>query len=330
MLAGAAGGPKWLILHGMDQFLFEQWLPQSSQPIDLIGSSIGAWRYANYCKPSFRTAFEDFERIYFAQTYKKGATFKDISEEIYRILHAVFPDGCEADILNHPRYRINIFADACRGPIKFDQPWILGSGLLLATLLNTVSRNTMQWFLERYLFQHSQSPAIAGDDRFRTHSAILDEQNLKAAILASGSIPLVVEGIKIPGYEDACFRDGGLLDYHLTLNYEPTSDLVLMPHFSPKLVTTWLDKYTPWRAPDTSGMANTIIITPSEEFIQSLPLHKIPDRSDFQRFEEDDISRNQYWRECTERSQELAEAFALLLESDELLAKLEPLEALHP
>lgn len=314
----------------MDQFLFEKWLPQSDQPIDLIGSSIGAWRYANYCRSSFRSAFENFERIYFSQTYKKDATFKDISEEIYRILHEVFPDGCENEILNHPRYRINVFADASRGLVKFDQPLILGTNLLLATLLNLFSRKTMQLFFSRYLFQHEASPEIAGADRFDNHSVRLTTENLKPAILASGAIPLVVEGIKIPGQHSQYFRDGGLLDYHLTLNYQLDSGIVLMPHFSPKLISTWLDKYTPWRAPDTSGMSNVVIITPSETFIDSLPYHKIPDRSDFKRFEEDDISRNQYWRECIERSQEVAEAVELSLNSDNLSEHVEPLEALYP
>ena len=317
-------------MHGLDQFLFEEWLPQSSQPIDLIGSSIGAWRYANYCKPSFRQAFDDFERVYFGQTYKDNATFKDISDEIYRILDAIFPDGCETDILNHPRYRINIFADACRGLVKYDQPFILGSSLLAATLLNTVNRKTMQWFFKRYLFQHQHSPQLIGNDRFQNTSVTFDADNLKSVILASGAIPLVVEGVTIPGHDKTCFRDGGLLDYHLTLNYNLESGIVLMPHFSPKLVTTWLDKYTPWRAPDTSGMENVLIITPSKEFIASLPYGKIPDRSDFKRFEGDDISRNQYWRECTERSAELASALAMVIESGEIVDKLEPLEALHP
>ncbi|NNJ73443.1 MAG: patatin-like phospholipase family protein, partial [Enterobacterales bacterium] len=234
------------------------------------------------------------------------------------------------EILSHPRYRINIFADACRGTVKYDQPFILGSSLLAATLLNTVSRKTMQWFFKRYLFQHQQSPQIIGNDRFRNTSATFDASNLKSVILASGAIPLVVEGVKIPGHDKTYFRDGGLLDYHLTLNYNLESGLVLMPHFSPKLVTTWLDKYTPWRAPDTSGMENVVIITPSEEFIASLPYGKIPDRSDFKRFEQDDISRNQYWRECTERSAELASALAMVIESGEIVDKLEPLEALHP
>ena len=41
-IPAAAGGPKGLTLLPLDRYLFGEWLPQSSQPIDLIGASIGA------------------------------------------------------------------------------------------------------------------------------------------------------------------------------------------------------------------------------------------------------------------------------------------------
>ena len=49
------------------------------------------------------------------------------------------------------------------------------------------------------------------------------------------------------------------------------------------------------------------MISPSKAFIGSLPHGKIPDRSDFTRMTTED--RLSYWRECIERSEELAEDF---------------------
>ena len=49
VIPAAAGGPKGLILGPLDRFLFGAWLPQSTQPIDLVGASIGAWRMATAC-----------------------------------------------------------------------------------------------------------------------------------------------------------------------------------------------------------------------------------------------------------------------------------------
>ena len=49
VVAGAAGGPKGLLLLELDKFIFGEWLPTSSQPVDLLGASIGAWRMATAC-----------------------------------------------------------------------------------------------------------------------------------------------------------------------------------------------------------------------------------------------------------------------------------------
>jgi len=121
---------------------------------------------------------------------------------------------------------------------------------------------------------------------------------------------MVIEGVSMERPDKpenmGIFRDGGLIDYHVTVQYELTDKLVLMPHFSPRLISTWLDKYVPWRGADKSGMDRVIIITPSREFIASLPLSKIPDRSDFQYFSGDDKGRIKYWKEVISRSKELA------------------------
>jgi hypothetical protein len=49
VIPGAAGGPKGLILGPLDRFLFGDWLARSSQPVHLVGGSIGAWRMATAC-----------------------------------------------------------------------------------------------------------------------------------------------------------------------------------------------------------------------------------------------------------------------------------------
>ena len=57
VIPAAAGGPKGLILGPLDRFLFGHWLPQSTQPVDLVGASIGAWRMATACLDHTVTAF---------------------------------------------------------------------------------------------------------------------------------------------------------------------------------------------------------------------------------------------------------------------------------
>jgi hypothetical protein len=66
---GAAGGPKGLILGPLDRFIFGQWLPQSCQPVHLVGASIGAWRMATACLNHPVAAFERLEHDYIHQHY---------------------------------------------------------------------------------------------------------------------------------------------------------------------------------------------------------------------------------------------------------------------
>lgn len=64
----------------------------------------------------------------------------------------------------------------------------------------------------------------------------LNAGNLRQALLASGSIPMVMEGVRdLPGAGAGTFRDGGLLDYHLDLPYSG-DDIVLYPHFTDRVI----------------------------------------------------------------------------------------------
>ena len=54
-IPGAAGGPKGLILGALDRYIFGDWLPRSTQAVDLVGASIGAWRMA--CRNWSTTTF---------------------------------------------------------------------------------------------------------------------------------------------------------------------------------------------------------------------------------------------------------------------------------
>ncbi|MDH5500456.1 MAG: patatin-like phospholipase family protein, partial [Gammaproteobacteria bacterium] len=59
-LAGASGGAKWLVLSQVDRVIIERLLPRLSGPVHLIGSSIGAWRFACYGQLDPLRAIERF------------------------------------------------------------------------------------------------------------------------------------------------------------------------------------------------------------------------------------------------------------------------------
>ena len=43
---GASGAAKWLTIYGLDSTIFGRWLSTSKQPIDLFGTSVGAFKLA--------------------------------------------------------------------------------------------------------------------------------------------------------------------------------------------------------------------------------------------------------------------------------------------
>ena len=111
-IPGAAGGPKGLILGPMDRFLFGDWLQRSSQPVDLVGASIGAWRMATACLNDPVSAFQRLEHDYIHQHYElapgqKRVSADQVSETFGRNLLA-FYGGRVPEVLNHPRYRLHI------------------------------------------------------------------------------------------------------------------------------------------------------------------------------------------------------------------------------
>ena len=80
-IAGASGGAKWLVLSQLDRVIVERLLPKMNGPVHLLGSSIGAWRFACYAQADPSAAIERFESLYLAQSYSE----KPDSDEISRV-----------------------------------------------------------------------------------------------------------------------------------------------------------------------------------------------------------------------------------------------------
>jgi len=326
VIAGAAGGPKWLVLHGLDKYIFGDWLNSNEQPIHLIGSSIGAWRYAAYCRGEFQQAFQNFDDLYFAQRYSDKPDQDEINTVIEKMLDGLFHQSSIEQILSNKKFRLNLFADRCKGLLNTDNKASLIAGLLLSTVFNLVSRKSLGLFFERTLFHHPQHlPPFFNMSDFPTDRVPLSAENIRSAVLASGSIPLVINGVNnIHGATAGYYRDGGLVDYHMSLPYGVDEGIVLLPHFSKTIIPGWLDKFAKIRKPKSEFLDNVLLLAPTESFIRSLPLSKIPDRSDFKRFIGNDEGRINYWRDVTKRSEELSQQFQYLLASGNLEQHIKP------
>ncbi|MBT9512834.1 MAG: phospholipase [Acidovorax sp.] len=232
VIPAAAGGPKGLILGPLDRFIFGEWLPQSHQPVHLVGASIGAWRMATACLQESVAAFERLEHDYIHQAYelppgKKRPTAAHVSERFGRNLEA-FYGGRVDEVLSHPRYRLHIITSRGRHLLGREHGVATPLGYLGAFLTNTVHRKAMGAWLERVVFSSPDASVAGGGcvalpfgtSDYRTRQVGLSVANFMPALQASCSIPFVLQAVhNIPGAPPGAYWDGGITDYHLHLAY---------------------------------------------------------------------------------------------------------------
>lgn len=314
IVPGAAGGPKGLGIAGLDRAIFGEWLPSAPGVRHLVGSSIGAWRFAAACLRDPVAALDAFTQAYTAQRYPPRPSARLVSQSARDMLAQLFA-GREDEILAHPHYRLHILTVRGRWPLTRDSRLATALGFGMAAVANAVGRRHLARFLDRTIFHDPRDklPFLDADkrfDAFRTHVVTLDRTNLGEALLASASIPLVLEGVAdIPRAPTGIYWDGGIIDYHLHLPWDRSGGLVLYPHFVDRIVPGWLDKGLPWRRAQGEWLDNVVLIAPSREYLAGLPHGKLPDRRDFVRFEGDDEGRMRYWRLAIAQSGRLADDF---------------------
>jgi hypothetical protein len=330
VIPGAAGGPKGLILGPLDRFIFGEWLARSSQRVDLVGASIGAWRMAAACLKEPIAAFSRLEREYIAQDYelppgRKSPLPEHVSELFGRNLQS-FYGARVGEVLGHPRYKLHVVTSRGRHVLGREHKIATPLGYLGAFLSNALHRRVMGAWLERVVFSTSpELPFSTGD--YRTRRVALTEANFHPALQASCSIPFVLRAIHdIPGAPPGAYWDGGITDYHLHLDYDRAGagPLVLYPHFQQAVVPGWLDKGLKWRHGATHFLDNTIVLAPDRDWIARLPNGKLPDRTDFTRYGTDLKARMAAWTSAATASAQLADEFAQWLEKPDS-ARVEPL-----
>lgn len=329
IIAGAAGGPKWLVLNRLDRYLFSGFFANRSKPLHLIGSSIGAWRFSALCQKDPLEAQQRFEEAYIHQHYTSKPSPAEISEESRKILDHFISESGIQQILNHAIYRLAFLAVRCKWPSSSDSKLLLGGGLLLAALSNIIKRSNLKLQFERVLF-HGENSSVPYqfDQTLKTRRVPLSVENYKSALISSGSIPLVMEGVQqIPGAPQGTYRDGGLIDYHMDLPYRVEEDeIVLFPHFSDRIVPGWLDKQLKWRKPGRENMNNVLLVAPSKSYTNQLPNQKIPDRNDFWLYKGRDEDRFNDWKTVVNKGELLATEFENDVASGQIKQLVQPLE----
>ncbi len=330
VIPAAAGGPKGLILGRLDEWLFGEWLPSAPRRRVLIGSSIGAWRMACACLPDPAGAFRRLADIYCAQTYPAKPSAQLVTDTSRDFVRELL-DGETQAAVKHAQHRLQILTS--RGRLLLSVPQrraAVASGFGLAILGNLAARRHLAPHLSRVLFDSAPEPvwAASGFDAFATETAALAENNLEHALLASGTLPFIMEAVRdIPGAPAGSYWDGGLIDYHLALPYpqiaeEAGGGLVLYPHFGPRIVPGWFDKTLPWRHAAAKGtrhwLDNVILVSPSRSFLQRLTRGKLPDRNDFYIYGDNHALRALNWRLSISEGERMRDALANFVERPDL------------
>ncbi len=317
-LPGAAGGPKALGIQGLDLALFGDWLPAAPRERSLIGASVGSWRFASACLADAAEGIRRLGLLYNAMSFAKGVNMAQISHSSQRMLDDLL-DGQDASILDNPLYRLNIMVVKSHGLLADDHRGRLGLGLSSVIADNLRGRSRLARHFERLVLHDPRlAPPLLALNDFPSRFVALDLGNLRQALLASGSIPMVMQGVRdLPGAGAGTFRDGGLLDYHLDLPYSG-DDIVLYPHFTDRVIPGWFDKTLPWRRASTERLQDVLLLAPSRQYLERLPYGKLPDRSDFKRFMGDDAGRQKYWRSAMDESRRLGDEFLDLAASGRL------------
>lgn len=325
---GASGGPKWFTLFGLDKYIFSEFFNNTNManaaPLNIVGSSAGAFRAACFAQKNPVAAIERLAYSYAHTEYSTKPTANEISTKAVTIVDHIFGEHGAQEVINNKQLKAHFIVSQCRGLTGYESKLAQGAGLLASMALNKINRKFLALQYQRYVFKAPSSNInIVDPHNIPSHYHNLSLANIKSALLASGSIPMVMSGVKsITNLPNYTYRDGGIIDYHFdftledaqTVSVNESPALTLYPHFNSMPKAGWFDKGSK-RGVSQKSYDNTVLLVPSARFIQSLPYQKIPDRNDFTQM--DAKTRIQYWLTVLSETERLAQALHDLLEKQD-------------
>ena len=324
LMLGASGGPKWFVLFGLDRYLFGNFFSNRKESLYTIGSSVGAWRMCCLAASDPAKCVERLANYYCHEDYSHMTSVREVTESARVMLEKILIDDSKTKVVQNKVFKTHIVTVRSKGVNSSAGDFAHALHLGLSAVCNVFKRGSLRYFFDRSIFTNDMVTSPWSDSAVVDSISPLTEANLIDALLASGSIPFVLEGVNnIPGSRLGRYWDGGILDYHFDWPFlESDNDLVLYPHYSSELIPGWFDKKLPWRKVKDSQLDKVVLLTPTTEFVRNLPGSKIPDRSDFKHMPFD--YRVEVWEEVMRRSESLA------VELDELIARGEVSSIVRP
>ncbi len=307
LMLAASGGPKWLVLYGLDLRLAAQFSARRRE-LHLIGSSIGSWRQACHAQGDAAAAFARFRAAYL-----EPWDARDGPQTLFRrTLDRLLGEHGAAEIVANSRLRQHVVTTRLERP----------RGALIRDYAGAVIGNAIaRPLLTRGRLSRSVTsvvPLPAGTAYSIGHPRVLTGENLREVLLASAAVPGWLDAVRLED-EDAVHVDGGVVDYHFHPG-EFRGLSILYPHFYPHLAPGWFDRFTRRRVP-AAALSDTLLLVPSDAFVASLPYGRIPDRRDGRRLPPEALV--DYWQTVFARSIELGDEFHHLVASGEFVRQIE-------
>lgn len=313
IVPGAAGGPKGLGIQGLDQAIFGDFFSQAKQRRTLIGSSIGSWRFASILAWGAKEGTERLADLYTNLSFHKKMTRHDVGDVCRNMLENLVK-GKEQQLINHPDYHLTILSIKANHIFQSDKTLPLLASVMGIVGSNALARKHNRLFMQRVISQPNIEQQFKVNDEFTTLYQSLTEKNVMPWLMASASIPVVMSAVQnIPNAPKGSYRDGGLIDYHIDLPFE-SKGIVLYPHFTDHITPGWFDKMLKSRRANPINQARTLLISPSQEYLQSLPLGRLPDRKDFTTKGLDQNERIKLWKQCIAESHRMGDEFLEMVE----------------
>lgn len=313
IVPGAAGGPKGIGIQGLDQAIFGNFLAQAPQRRTLIGSSIGSWRFASIAAWGSKEGTERLAELYTNLYFHKKMSRQEVGN-ICRNMLLDLVQGKEQQLVEHPDYHLTVISVKAQHIFQSDRSLPLLASVAGIIGSNALARKHNRLFMQRVISQPEMGKQFKIDDDFTTHYQPLNLSNVTSWLMASASIPGVMAAIRdIPDAPKGSYRDGGLIDYHLDLPFQ-SQGIVLYPHFSDSITPGWFDKMLKNRKANPENQARTLLLSPSIEYLQSLPLGRLPDRKDFTLKGLDQKQRIQMWNQSIAESQRMGDEFLEMVE----------------
>ena len=151
-MLGASGGPKWFVLAGLDKVVFPEFFANRKKPLNIIGSSAGAFRFACFAQNDPKAAITRLAERYSNTVYSDKPDAKEITLKGLELLDYVLGDTGIEEIINNPVIRAHFVVARCTGLARFESKPVQMAGLLASAGANAVSRKWLGRFYQRSFF----------------------------------------------------------------------------------------------------------------------------------------------------------------------------------